>query len=99
MNETARNRLLTKLSSRKGPVVQMGFGLHAGKAVQGAIGSQRKLDATYISEVCVHCSVPLFFFLRNGAISFHSLSFVLVGGTGRVPGVLHKALWRTSTHV
>lgn len=27
-----------------------GFGLHAGKAVQGAIGSQRKLDATYISE-------------------------------------------------
>ena len=31
-------------------VVQMGFGLHAGKAVQGAIGSQRKLDATYVSE-------------------------------------------------
>lgn len=28
----------------------MGFGLHAGNAVQGAIGSQRKLDATYISE-------------------------------------------------
>jgi hypothetical protein len=27
-----------------------GFGLHAGKAVQGAIGSPRKLDATYISE-------------------------------------------------
>ena len=27
-----------------------GFGLHAGKAVQGAIGSQRKLDATYLSE-------------------------------------------------
>ena len=26
-----------------------GFGLHAGKAVQGAIGSQRKLDATYLS--------------------------------------------------
>jgi len=50
MNEAARNRLLTKLSKRKGPIVQMGFGLHAGKAVQGAIGSQRKLDATYISE-------------------------------------------------
>ena len=47
MNEAARNRLLTKLSKRKGPIVQMGFGLHAGKAVQGAIGSQRKLDATY----------------------------------------------------
>jgi hypothetical protein len=28
----------------------MGFGLHAGTAVQGAIGSQRKLDATYIGE-------------------------------------------------
>jgi len=50
MNETARNRLLTKLSGRKGPIVQIGFGLHAGNAVQGAIGSQRKLDATYISE-------------------------------------------------
>ena len=50
MNEEARNRLLTKLSKRKGPIVQMGFGLHAGKAVQGAIGSTRKLDATYISE-------------------------------------------------
>lgn len=50
MNEAAKNRLLTKLSKRKGPIVQMGFGLHAGKAVQGAIGSQRKIDATYISE-------------------------------------------------
>lgn len=27
-----------------------GFGLHAGRAVQGAIGSQRKIDATYVSE-------------------------------------------------
>ncbi len=50
MNGEARNRLLAKMSKRKGPLVQMGFGLHAGKAVQGAIGSQRKLDATYISE-------------------------------------------------
>ena len=50
MSETARENLLTKLSKRKGPVVQMGFGLHAGKAVQGAIGSQRKIDATYVSE-------------------------------------------------
>lgn len=50
MNELARNRLVTKLSKRKGPIVQMGFGLHAGKAFVGAIGSQRKLDATYISE-------------------------------------------------
>ena len=29
---------------------QMGCGLHAGKAVQGAIGSQRKIDPTHISE-------------------------------------------------
>mmetsp|Transcript_4137 Transcript_4137/g.6912 ORF Transcript_4137/g.6912 Transcript_4137/m.6912 type:complete len:899 (+) Transcript_4137:215-2911(+) len=50
MSETARDALLAKLSKRKGPVVQMGFGLHAGKAVQGAIGSQRKIDATYVSE-------------------------------------------------
>lgn len=50
MSETARTALLTKLGKRTGPVVQMGFGLHAGKAVQGAIGSQRKIDATYISD-------------------------------------------------
>jgi len=50
MSSTAKDRLLAKYGDRKGPVVQMGFGLHAGKAVQGAIGSQRKLDATYISE-------------------------------------------------
>ena len=50
MSETAREALLSKLSKRKGPVVQLGFGLHAGKAVQGAIGSQRKIDATYVSE-------------------------------------------------
>lgn len=50
MSETARDALLAKLIKRKGPVVQMGFGLHAGKAVQGAIGSQRKIDATYVSE-------------------------------------------------
>ena len=50
MSEGAREALLTKLSKRKGPVVQLGFGLHAGKAVQGSIGSQRKIDATYVSE-------------------------------------------------
>lgn len=50
MSDTARTALLTKLKNRPGPVVQMGFGLHAGKAVQGAIGSQRKIDATYVSE-------------------------------------------------
>jgi class 3 adenylate cyclase len=50
MSDGARDALLVKLKGRKGPVVQMGFGLHAGKAVQGAIGSQRKIDATYVSE-------------------------------------------------
>jgi class 3 adenylate cyclase len=50
LSEVARETLLAKLSKRKGPVVQLGFGLHAGKAVQGAIGSQRKIDATYVSE-------------------------------------------------
>lgn len=50
LSDCARESLLAKLSKRKGPVVQMGFGLHAGKAVQGAIGSQRKIDATYVSE-------------------------------------------------
>jgi class 3 adenylate cyclase len=50
MTATAREALVTKLQNRKGPLVQMGFGLHAGRAVQGAIGSQRKIDATYVSE-------------------------------------------------
>lgn len=50
MSDGARDALLSKLKGRKGPVVQMGCGLHAGKAVQGAIGSQRKIDATYVSE-------------------------------------------------
>lgn len=50
MSDTARNALLAKLKKRSGAIVQMGFGVHAGKAVQGAIGSQRKIDATYVSE-------------------------------------------------
>jgi Adenylate cyclase, family 3 (some proteins contain HAMP domain) len=45
-----RKQLKTKFIDTVGPLVQMGFGLHAGKAVQGAIGSRRKLDATYISN-------------------------------------------------
>ncbi|KAG7368758.1 PAS domain containing protein [Nitzschia inconspicua] len=50
LTELAKSRLKSKLKNRSGPVVQMGFGLHAGKAVQGAIGSPRKIDATYVSE-------------------------------------------------
>jgi class 3 adenylate cyclase len=50
LGEVARDALITKLAGRTGPIVQMGFGLHAGNAVQGAIGSTRKIDATYVSE-------------------------------------------------
>lgn len=50
MSNHPRTALLNKLRKRPGPIVQMGFGLHGGKAVQGAIGSQRKMDATYVSE-------------------------------------------------
>ena len=35
MAEAPKRRLLAKLSKRRGPLVQMGFGLHAGVAVQG----------------------------------------------------------------
>ena len=51
LREETRSRLTEKFAMAPGTsLVQMGFGLHAGKAVQGAIGSQRKLDATYISN-------------------------------------------------
>ncbi|KAL3916282.1 MAG: hypothetical protein SGILL_005246 [Bacillariaceae sp.] len=50
MSNLPRTALLNKLKKRPGPIVQMGFGLHAGKAVEGAIGSPRKIDATYVSE-------------------------------------------------
>ena len=50
MSENARTKLMLKLRKRPGPLVQMGFGLHAGKAAQCAIGSERKIDATYVSE-------------------------------------------------
>jgi len=50
LSNAAIVRLKTKLGNRSGPVVQIGFGLHAGKAVQGAIGSQRKIDASYVAE-------------------------------------------------
>jgi len=50
LGEKAKNRLLEKLANRPGPIVQMGMGLHFGEAVVGAIGSQRKIDATYLSE-------------------------------------------------
>ena len=50
MSDDKKSKLIAKFRDRPGPLVQMGFGLHAGRAVQGAIGSTKKLDATYISE-------------------------------------------------
>jgi class 3 adenylate cyclase len=38
-----------KASYPKGYVPDMGFGLHYGWAVEGAVGSERKVDATYLS--------------------------------------------------
>ena len=39
-----------QLNMKKLIHVRLGFGLHFGRAVQGAIGSDRKLDVTYISS-------------------------------------------------
>lgn len=50
LSEQSITSLKRKFAKRPGTLVQLGFGLHAGKAVEGAIGSQRKLDATYLSE-------------------------------------------------
>lgn len=50
LSESSITALKKKFAKRRGNLVQIGFGLHAGRAVEGAIGSQRKLDATYLSE-------------------------------------------------
>jgi len=39
-----------QLNKKKLVHVRLGFGLHFGRAVKGAIGSDRKLDVTYISS-------------------------------------------------
>uniref|UniRef100_A0A7S4ACL1 Guanylate cyclase domain-containing protein n=2 Tax=Pseudo-nitzschia australis TaxID=44445 RepID=A0A7S4ACL1_9STRA len=49
LSNHAKSALLNKFKDRHGPIVQLGFGLHAGMAIEGAIGSQRKIDATYVS--------------------------------------------------
>eukprot|EP00536_Pseudo-nitzschia_multiseries_P017930 jgi/Psemu1/328688/estExt_fgenesh1_pg.C_19450001 len=49
LSNHAKKALMDKFKDRPGPIVQLGFGLHAGKAIEGAIGSQRKIDATYVS--------------------------------------------------
>ena len=50
ISEKAKERLKKKFGEKEWNFVKLGFGLHAGKAVQGAIGSDRKVDATYISK-------------------------------------------------
>ena len=60
LSETAQKRLGDKLTKRKGPIVQMGFGPYAGKAVQGAIESQRKIHGTYVSEAVEFSECSIF---------------------------------------
>jgi len=85
MSEGAKKRLKEKMSERPGPLVQMGFGLHAGKAVQGAIGSERKLDATYIST-----AVDLAEYLESSTKKYG----VMVLMSGEFYGMLAKSSQR-----
>jgi len=50
LSELAKEKLLEKIPRQHGSCIRMGFGLHAGTAVQGAIGTERKLDALHIAE-------------------------------------------------
>lgn len=50
LSDVTRALLIKKLSNKEGSIVKMGFGLHAGRAVQGVLGSDSKIDATYISN-------------------------------------------------
>ena len=70
----AQNGLKAKFDKRPGNLVQLGFGLHAGKAVEGAIGSPRKLDATYLSN-----EVELAEFLESSTKKYGTS--VLMSGT------------------
>mmetsp|Transcript_1915 Transcript_1915/g.3912 ORF Transcript_1915/g.3912 Transcript_1915/m.3912 type:complete len:1351 (-) Transcript_1915:236-4288(-) len=47
---SAKRAFKDKIYDGKGSLIKIGFGLSAGRAVQGAIGSRKKIDATYISE-------------------------------------------------
>jgi class 3 adenylate cyclase len=74
ISEDAQERLNSKFYDRPGNIVQLGFGLHAGKAVEGAIGSPRKLDATYLSN-----EVELAEFLESSTKKYGTS--VLMSGT------------------
>lgn len=84
LSDGATMRLKSKLKNRPGPVVQMGFGLHAGKAVQGAIGSQRKIDATYVSEAVeraefLEASTKKYGLNMLMSGNFHKVSYTFLG--------------------
>mmetsp|Transcript_20663 Transcript_20663/g.30495 ORF Transcript_20663/g.30495 Transcript_20663/m.30495 type:complete len:1086 (-) Transcript_20663:36-3293(-) len=74
ISEDSQERLKSKFYKRPGNIVQLGFGLHAGKAVEGAIGSPRKLDATYLSN-----EVELAEFLESSTKKYGTS--VLMSGT------------------
>jgi class 3 adenylate cyclase len=38
----------------------MGFGLHAGWAIEGAVGSLQKVDATYLSPHVNMAAMPIY---------------------------------------
>lgn len=75
--------LKRKFEKRPGNLVQLGFGLHAGKAVEGAIGSQRKLDATYLSE-----AVELAEFLESSTKKYGATVLM----SGKFYSLLHKSV-------
>ena len=86
MSDAAQGRLKDKFSKRKGHLVQLGFGLHAGKAVEGAIGSQRKLDATYVSN-----EVELVEFLEDRTKTYG----VMILMSGKFHQLLHPSNQRS----
>ncbi len=83
LSKESINALKKKFAKRPGNLVQLGFGLHAGKAVEGAIGSQRKLDATYLSE-----AVELAEYLESSTKKYG----VSVLMSGKFYSLLHKTV-------
>lgn len=73
ISKDTREKLQDKFKKQKGNLVQLGFGLHAGKAVEGAIGSPRKLDATYLSN-----EVELAEFLESTTVSNFCITDLLL---------------------
>ncbi len=83
LSEGSIRALRKKFAKRPGNLVQLGFGLHAGKAVEGAIGSQKKLDATYLSE-----AVELAEFLESSTKKYGATVLM----SGKFYSLLHKSV-------